>query len=246
MAFATRRHLSFKGSGDIGVVDASNLPEEMKKVLAVIPNDSDDQELPILKCGWARRAPNGKMYGVKYIRRYADGVRAMFEQGVVENGEKLGVGRMVEELQRRYPGHFDIPSESEVRAETSKLHTASRKRQLRSQNDDGPPSKRRATPVEYAEFIEGIVATNPTIMPAKVVPLFRLKFGEAEAFSDAQIRAKASSFKRKCAGQIAQSTQPSEDLADAGTSQVIRVTPQRLHEASNNSCAQPYYLDRDL
>ena len=56
----------------------------------------------------------GKIYGVKYIKRYKDEVDAMFLDGCEDNINKTGPGRMLEALRLEYPDRFEFPSETEI------------------------------------------------------------------------------------------------------------------------------------
>ena len=45
----------------------------------------------------------------------------MFQDGFVDKSRRRGPNRMREELIRRHPGAFDIPSEAEIRSAISRM-----------------------------------------------------------------------------------------------------------------------------
>lgn len=103
---------------------------------------------------------------------------------------------MLEELQRRYPELSNMPSESEIQAEVSKLFGVSRKRTITV--DSGEPPKRRKTLHEYSAFLKDLVRANPRLMPMQAVPLLRRRFPEsADILGDKKVRSKVSTIKRK-------------------------------------------------
>lgn len=73
------------------------------------------------KPGWALRPKQGTLYGKKYISKYAREICQMFEEGLRDKAMRMGPNRMLDELSRKYPNVFDLPSESEIRSAISQM-----------------------------------------------------------------------------------------------------------------------------
>jgi hypothetical protein len=94
------------------------------------------------------------MYRAKYLHLYATDIRAMFERGVATSSNKLGAGRMLEVLRRDYPGRFNLPTESEIRTEISRLFGASKNKKAgHDQQDDIGERTKFRIPTEIAEHL---------------------------------------------------------------------------------------------
>lgn len=61
------------------------------------------------------------MYGRKYVAAFQQEIQEIFEHGEQENSSKLGPDRILEVLKLRHPGRFDLPYESELRQEITKM-----------------------------------------------------------------------------------------------------------------------------
>ena len=64
--------------------------------------------------GWARRPYRGEMYWRKYIRRYMRILYGWFKEGSDNSEMKQGPSIMVENLRKRYPNTYTLPSFTEV------------------------------------------------------------------------------------------------------------------------------------
>lgn len=172
-AYAKRAMISLDLLGDFGITQMSDLSTALVKATAGY--DEAAWSRPGLRQGWARRPPNGKMYGVKYINRYADEVRELFHQGENNKSEKLGPARMLEELRARYPRRYDLPSENEIRAEIGRLMGLSRKRKIDAvvatdadeENGDDVRVRKRSGRMEdeFAAFLGRLVTEDVLILP---------------------------------------------------------------------------------
>ena len=69
------------------------------------------------KAGWASRPKQGEKYGKKYIVNYRDDFKDMYEAGAGNAGRKRTQAMIWEDLQRKYPDRFDLPSENEIKTE---------------------------------------------------------------------------------------------------------------------------------
>ena len=71
--------------------------------------------------GWGKTCAHGMNYGRNYIEPFKAEILLMFNAVKDDSAKKLGPGRMLAELKRRYPTCLDLPSESEIRAFISGL-----------------------------------------------------------------------------------------------------------------------------
>jgi hypothetical protein len=153
----------------------------------------------VLCLGWARRPPNGKMYGAKYIHSFRDQVRVLFSQGERTSGEKLSAGRMRELLRNQNRGRFDLPSEGELHAEISRLFAMAKKRAREGgDNEQTITIKRFKMQSEHSNFLENLVLADFEVKPVAALTLFRAQFPDADTLlNDQQVRSKVSVLKRK-------------------------------------------------
>ena len=71
----------------------------------------------------------GSKYGRKYIEPFKQDVDDMFQAGIENSAARKDPGRMLAELQRRYPGRLDLPSEQEIREQITALTAKQKKGQ---------------------------------------------------------------------------------------------------------------------
>ena len=67
------------------------------------------------KGSWARRKGHGKLYGSNYIEKYRNELKAMFEEGKMDSSKKMNPGKMRERLLQKFPNHFSIPGDTEIK-----------------------------------------------------------------------------------------------------------------------------------
>jgi len=67
------------------------------------------------KGSWARRKGHGKLYGSNYIEKYRNELKAMFEEGKSDSSKKMNPGKMRERLLQKFPNHFSIPGDTEIK-----------------------------------------------------------------------------------------------------------------------------------
>ena len=63
---------------------------------------------------WACSRGHGCMYGRKYIDAFKSDIVEMFNAGCRDKSFRMGAGRMLEKIKRKYPGRLNIPSETEI------------------------------------------------------------------------------------------------------------------------------------
>jgi len=122
--------------------------------------------------GWARRPRHGDTLGAKYVFRYEHEITEMFNAGVVTSAKKRGPAQMREELQRRHPGVFSIPSITAITQKVSALLKASKDKggtviQLSPENDITRPRRGRLSvlPHDLIGFLRTAVEDEPDIKP---------------------------------------------------------------------------------
>jgi len=191
VAFAVRNARSLIG-GCIAVRDGKDAMEEYELAAGVKLG---------LKAGWARRPPTGKMYGAKYISMYMTDIVNMFQAGVDDQSNKKGPSAMLEELRRRYPGRYSLPSESEITSAISSL--------LQKQKRGAPlQSTSRGILRAFADDICRLLDQDPSLKPAEGLRRLKLMYtndaGElpSDFPADGKVKSKISATKsaRKKAG----------------------------------------------
>ena len=135
----------------------------------------------------------------------------MFNSGVITSTSKIGPAQMREELRRRYPGKFSIPSQQELRSKVSTLFMASKaiggqpvpipdETHVRK-----PRRGRKSTlPDAVSSFLLGAVKQIPTLKPQHGLEQVRAKFPDLPTLvTDKQIKAKVSAIKRPTSKNLA-------------------------------------------
>ena len=153
--------------------------------------------------GWGRRPHHGDTLGATYLQKYEREVVEMFNSGVFSSTSKIGPAQMREELRRRYPGKFSIPSQQELRSKVSTLFMASKaiggqpvpipdETHVRK-----PRRGRKSTlPDAVSSFLLGAVKQTPTLKPQHGLEQVRAKFPDLPTLvTDKQIKAKVSAIK---------------------------------------------------
>lgn len=144
------------------------------------------------------------MYGAKYSSRFADDLEQMFRRGETKNSLKTSAGAMRDELLKKYPGRYGIPSEFEIKQEIQKI-LAPRKRSAmnaltgKAGEEELPPRAKRARlNPEYVGFLDGLLSDNPSLKPAEGLRMFRPRYPDVADITDSQLfKVKLSSMKRK-------------------------------------------------
>jgi hypothetical protein len=149
--------------------------------------------------GWARRAPHGQQYGVKYLPMYMGDITALFKKGVKETTAKLGPAQMHEALKRKYPGRYSMPSESEIRSAIGGLVAAQKSKKNEGDDDDeggddadtatatGQRGRKSKLPKLIQEHLEQL-ACDANLKPAAACASVREKFGtEIEATDKSRV-----------------------------------------------------------
>ena len=99
---------------EYGVCDGGgdSSPEEFK----MVPQGFSVPKEFVRTVGWARRPQRGKMYGKKYLKKYKNDILTWFLAGAVDSTKKMGPGVMLEQLKRKYPGVYRLPSFVELQS----------------------------------------------------------------------------------------------------------------------------------
>ena len=69
----------------------------------------------VFNVSWARRKGHGKLYGKHYIDKYKSELQIMFEEGKRDSSKKMNPGKMRECLLQKFPNHFSIPGDTEIK-----------------------------------------------------------------------------------------------------------------------------------
>ncbi|KAE9012032.1 hypothetical protein PR003_g15180 [Phytophthora rubi] len=207
VTYAKKYLLAIETGGAKSVVDLSNLFKEMTTLRYRFTNGQDNLQAQ-LQQGWAQRPSKERMYGVKYLPRYMNDVRGLFERGGADRHDEMCPARVVEVLQSWDTNRYDVPGENEVRGAISQLRAERCKRGLPADGAFEPRKKHRMEPM-HADYFQELVTTRPQVGRKEAVLLFRMKFPEAtELYSDARLKSKVSILR----GMLPKST-PSQGVA---------------------------------
>lgn len=78
--------------------------------------------------GWALRKKIGQMYGEKYTRHFRVDIEEQYKLGEISSNSKNSPAKILEYLQKKYPEELCLPSESDIRAEISRLMAIKKKK----------------------------------------------------------------------------------------------------------------------
>lgn len=171
---------------------ASTLNDEVQLAFAGIHDTFVKQ---IFSSGWAKRPSHGKIYGAKYIGKFKDEIRDMFLRGTEDNMNKLGPGRMLETLKKRYSNRFDLPSETEIRQYITTLNAKYKTHGSLEVQNRGVPEPYRSS------IIQIVVESSYQITPALALRQFKEQYPDLNdktiAPTDVKIKSLVSSVKSK-------------------------------------------------
>lgn len=160
-------------------------------------------ELTATLQGWARRPPYGQTLGATYLHKYKQDVVAMYNAGAVTSSKKMSPAQMREELQRRHPGIFRIPSRAELRSCISALKQKAKKQGVKvvavNVIGSGPPRRGRQSvmPQAVSDYIVNMVKDDNSIKPKPGLAIVRKQFPQlSQEVTDKMIKSKISAGKQ--------------------------------------------------
>ena len=131
----------------------------------------------IFKASWAKRHSHGKLYGKKYITKYKDDLLAMFEEGKKNSSQKMNPGKMRERLLQKYPNHFSIPGETEIKQFIgSQIQKG--KYQKKTTNNNETRGRKAGPKAEWIKLLEPFVTTRLTVKNAILFDEFITSLGD--------------------------------------------------------------------
>lgn len=207
VAYTKRAFHGFNTSQQqIGSVAAVSLSDQMLRLCEGTSFSSLDTLA--LSSGWAHRPARSTLYGSVYVGMFASEIDEL---------RKHRPTKLLEALQLKYPGRYDLPSLDDIKAAlkwqanagfilalpTRPGRRPNKFRMNSSPDSDGngpdlPTSKRQRLDAAHAGYLEGLVSTKANIKPNEALQAFREKFpgSEAEAPDD-RVKAKVSNLKSK-------------------------------------------------
>lgn len=130
--------------------------------------------------GWARRAPQGFMYGKKYIDRYKHILEKWYQQGVENSDEKKGPSEMLDKLRQEFPDVYTLPSVLEIQSFISQRFAKEKKEKggtVTVGNANIDDENDESIGEEYVDAVQEIVRKyGGEIKPQWVYVKFRKKF----------------------------------------------------------------------
>ena len=141
IAYALSKTQQLQQHGDIVFTRASDSNDILRPIVP------ENFSFPCkFEKGWALRKGHGHMYGEKYTRNFRIDIEEQYQLGEVSSNAKSSPAKILEYLQKKYPEELCLPSESDIRAEISRLMA---KKKKEAANKTGQKKKKDAasTPV---------------------------------------------------------------------------------------------------
>lgn len=160
--------------GSEGSVDIHDGQEDMAEY-----QEAATFEAPPKRGGWGRRGMLDTLYGKMYMELYKEDVDEMFERGERDKSEKMSPAQMVEQLRRKYPGRYCLPSESEVQRYVSSLvqRKNNKKKKAKKGEGDEVGDARYKMPIVVRMWLREYMAQNNfDVSPSKTADLTRTHF----------------------------------------------------------------------
>lgn len=165
--------------------------------------EARQQTLSPRPVGWARFPEQGATLGASFMHLYEREVKELFNAAVVTPSPIRGPALMREELKRRHPGVFSIPSIAALRTKMNELsktstedcrtviEVAARSDMRRSRR--GRPS---LLPDELVEFLDFAIQHDDSIRTGRLLRVARERFPNMDdAVTDTRVKAKISAIK---------------------------------------------------
>ena len=145
-----------------------------------------------LKKGWGRRSKftEGGTYGKKYITKYKDELKELFDKGNVDSSHKMNPAMMREYLVTKYPFTYSLPGETEIKQQISAF----------AQHEKTPKRKQTTRQVgqreSWEDILEEVVRNDRLGAPEHLYNIFIETYEGRETATACQLPVKAA-VKRK-------------------------------------------------
>ena len=145
-----------------------------------------------LKKGWGRRSKftEGGTYGKKYITKYKDELKELFDKGNVDSSHKMNPAMMREYLVTKYPFTYSLPGETEIKQQISAF----------AQHEKAPKRKQTTRQVgqreSWEDILEEVVRNDRLGAPEHLYNIFIETYEGRETATACQLPVKAA-VKRK-------------------------------------------------
>ena len=140
-----------------------------------------------LKKGWGRRCriTEGGTYGKKYVTKYKDELKELFDRGNVDSSHKMNPAMMREYLITKYPFTYSLPGETEIKQQISAF--AQQEKSPRQQRTSRQVSRREI----WEDILEEVVRSDQLSAPEHLYGLFIEKYKDSETATASQVPPKA-------------------------------------------------------
>ena len=130
--------------------------------------------------GWGRRPRHGDTMGARYLPEFVQDVTALFNRGACKSSLKLGPAQMRDELKRKYPSRFSIPSRAELRTYISALFMKAKNSSTgmvdSNRQISGRRGRRSLLPDTVRGFVTQLINANPEMKAAEALKRVRAQF----------------------------------------------------------------------
>ena len=194
--------------------------------------------LPARPQGWGRRPRHGETMGARYLPEFVQDVTAFFNRGACKSSLKMGPAQMREELKRKYPSRFSIPSRAELRTCISALFMKAKNSSPRmvgtNRQISGRRGRRSLLPDAVRNFVTRLIEANPGMKATEPLKRVRAQFPDLppEA-TDSRIKnriANAKLLNKRCGHEpVCKYLQVIIDFIIVKNAQIRRLTLRETH-----------------
>ena len=121
-----------------------------------------------LKKGWGRRyrMTEGGTYGKKYITKYKDEIKELFDKGNIDSSHKMNPAMIREYLTMKYPLTYSLPGETEIKQQINAF--VQNKKTSRQQQTSRQVQRRK----NWEGVLEEVVRNDQLGAPEKLYDIF--------------------------------------------------------------------------
>ena len=147
-----------------------------------------------LNKGWGRRykATEGGTYGRKYVTKYEDVIRELYERGNKDSSNKMNPAMIREYLKEKYPTTYSLPGETEIKQHISALVQNDKKGVTRKKKNVDANN-----PQDWLNIIEQIVQNDKLGAPENLYNTFLTQYNSNGGNSESSNAPDKNTVKRK-------------------------------------------------
>ena len=147
-----------------------------------------------LNKGWGRRykTTEGGTYGRKYVTKYKDIIRELYERGNKDSSNKMNPAMIREYLADKYPTTYSLPGETEIKQHISSLVQNDKKGESRKKKNENV-----SDPQDWVNIIEQIVQNDKLGAPESLYNTFITQYNSNDGNRESSNAPDKNTVKRK-------------------------------------------------